>query len=63
MSKPITYTHENGYSATLYGESSMTVYHYNVEVLHTGMRKPNTEAEVMEFLEEVPKFMEMFKVV
>lgn len=59
--KPITYTHENGYSATLYGKSSMRICHNGTEVIHTSFRKANTEAEVMALLEKMSEFMEMFK--
>ena len=56
--KPITYTHENGYSATLYGKSSMCIYYDGKEVLHTGFRSVNTEEEVMALLEYQPTFRE-----
>lgn len=50
------YEHENGYSAVLYGESSMSVYHYNEPVMHTRFRGVNTESEVMELLAKMPEF-------
>lgn len=46
------YTHENGYSAELYGTSSMSIYSPDgTECLHTGSRSVKTEREVMEILE------------
>lgn len=57
MSETRTYTHENGYSAVLYGKTSMSVYHNGKEVLHTGSRNANTEAEVKEMLTEMPEFL------
>lgn len=50
--------HPNGYSARLYGETSMTVHYNGKEVLHTGSRNVNTEAEVMEMLEKMPEFLQ-----
>lgn len=38
-----TYKHKNGYSAVLYGKSSMSVYRREKEVFHTGSRNINTE--------------------
>lgn len=55
--KRIWYDHENGYSAVLYGESSMCVYDGRRKVLHTSSRNVNTESEVMEMLEEMPEFL------
>lgn len=52
------YDHENGYSAVLYGESSMCVYNGRRKVLHTGSRNVNTKAEVMEMLAEMPEFFQ-----
>lgn len=52
------YEHENGYSAVLYGESSMCVYNGRRKVLHTGSRNVNTEAEVMKMLGEMPEFLQ-----
>ena len=54
------YKHENGYSAVLYGESSLIVYYDGERRLHTGSRNINTEEEVMELLEKMPSFMEKF---
>lgn len=53
----VTYTHKNGFSAILYGKSSMSIFKNGKEVLHTGSRAINTEKEVMELLEKQPEFM------
>ena len=58
MKKNITFNHSNGYSAVLYGESSMCVYNGRRKVLHTGSRNVNTEAEVMEMLAKMPEFLQ-----
>ena len=55
------YTHPNGYSARLYGKSSLSIYFEEKEVLHTGFRKVNTEKQVMDLLAEQPKFRETLK--
>ena len=55
------YTHPNGYSAKLYGESSISVYFEGKEVLHTGSRGVNTEKEVMELLGEMPSLIEEYE--
>ena len=53
----LTYEHENGYSCTLYGKSSMIIKYMGKEVLHTGSRNPNlTEEKIIELLEEAPEF-------
>lgn len=53
-------THQNGYSAILYGEKSMSIYNpEGREVLHTFSRNANTEEEVLEHLETMPEFLEM----
>lgn len=57
----VTYTHENGYSAVLYGNSSMSVIKDGKEVLHTGFRKANTEKEVMNLLANMPAFWETMR--
>lgn len=57
MKEAVTYTHENGYSAVLYGITSMSIYHNGKEVSHTGFRNVNTEAEVMKLLETLPNLM------
>lgn len=53
----ITYEHQNGFSAVLYGKSSMSILENKKEVLHTGNRGVNTEKEVMNFLDKFPEFM------
>lgn len=61
MVKGITgrcYKHSNGYSAILYGKSSMSVYFGERRVMHTGSRNVNTESEVMKILEKMPEFLE-----
>ena len=50
------YKHKNGYSARLYGKSSVSVYFNGKEVLHTGFRNVNTEDEVMKMLDGMPGF-------
>ena len=55
------YAHKNGYYARLYGKSSMRVCFNGKEILHTGFRNVNTEDEVMELLEGMPKFIELLK--
>lgn len=61
MNKAITYSHKNGYSAKLYGKSSMSIYYDGKEVMHTGFRNVNTEDEVMELLEDYPSFREQLE--
>ena len=56
------YEHKNGYSAKLYGKSSMSIYRPDgKQCMHTGSRNVNTEEEVMKLLEEYPDFQEMLK--
>lgn len=55
------YRHKNGYSAVLYGKSSLIIYYDGKEVIHTGFRNVNTKEEVMKFLENQPKFMKMLE--
>ena len=57
MSETRKYNHPNGYSAILYGESSMVIQYNGKEVMHTGSRSVNTEGEVMELLNKYPKMM------
>lgn len=57
MNENRTFKHPNGYSAVLYGESSMSVYFDGKEVSHTGSRNVNTEAEVMKILGEMPELL------
>ena len=54
MSKFVEYKHPNGYSARLYGDSSMSIFFNGKEVLHIGSRNVDTETEVMEMLEDYP---------
>lgn len=61
MNNSVTYTHENGYSAVLYGTSSMSIRKDGKEVLHTGFRGVNTEKEVMDLLECIPGFIEKMR--
>ena len=60
MNKPVTYTHENGYSATLYGDTSLSIDYGGREVLHTEFRNVETEDEVMNLLEHIPDLMNDF---
>ena len=55
------YKHPNGYSAKLYGKSSISVFYEGREVLHSGFRNANTEAEVMEVLETMGQLLEETK--
>lgn len=55
------YKHKNGYSARLYGKSSLSVYFNGKEVLHTGFRNVNTEDEVMMMLEGMPGFFDVIE--
>ena len=50
--------HENGYYGCLYGESSMSIFKDNKEVLHTGFRNINTPDDLYEILSEMPSFTE-----
>ena len=61
MNKPVTYTHENGYSATLYGDTSLSIDYGGREVLRTGFRNVETEDEVMNLLEHMPDLMNDFQ--
>ena len=61
MNKPVTYTHENGYSATLYGDTSLSIDYGGREVLNTGQRNVETEDEVMNLLEHMPDLMNNFQ--
>ena len=52
--------HSNGYSGVLMGKSTMMIYDKDDNcVLHTCYRKPNTEEELYEVLEEMPRTMEI----
>ena len=61
MNKKVEYKHPNGYSAILYGQSSMSIYYQGKQVSHTGFRNVNTEIEVLKLLEEYPEFVEKLK--
>lgn len=51
----IKYTSENGYTGILYGKSSMKVLDpEGKEVLHTGFRNIETEAELKEYVDDFP---------
>lgn len=55
MSKEtVQYTHENGYVARLYGNSSMDIFYGGEFVMHLSVENVNTEADVMEILEDIP---------
>lgn len=52
----ISYKSENGYTGILYGKSSMKILDpEGKEVLHTGFRNIETEAELKERVDEFPK--------
>lgn len=52
--------HPNGYMGILYGKSSMSIYDKDGhECLHTGSRNLQTESELYELLEDLPRNMEM----
>ena len=53
-----TIHHPNGYSAKLYGKSSMSIYFRGKEVSHTGSRNVNKDDEVEELLDKYPELME-----
>jgi len=54
-----TYFHKNGYKASLFGKSSMSIYDKDwKEVMHTGSRSCETEEQVMNVLENVPMMIE-----
>lgn len=61
MSKrQIKYTSKNGYTGVLYGESSLAICNKDgKEVMHTGSRNINTYDELVNLVEEYPKFIEM----
>ena len=59
--KPKIYEHKNGYSAKLYGKSSLSIYFKGKEVAHTGSRNVNTEEEVMELLRRYPNLMKIIQ--
>lgn len=52
--------HPNGYFGILYGGSSMSLYDEDGhEILHTGSRNIDTEEELYELLDGMPKFVEV----
>lgn len=58
--KPIRYKSANGYSGSLYGVSSMTIYDPDGrEIMHTGFRTPNTFEELKEIVDSMPEFIRM----
>ena len=62
MNKTIKYTSENGYTGVLYGESSMVIYDANgKESMHTGSRGINTYDELVELVEDYPRYRESLK--
>ena len=56
MSESITVTHPNGYSGVLFGESSMSIFKGDKEVLHTGFRNAGLRSaeDLYSYLEKVP---------
>lgn len=60
MSATIEYTSPNGYTGVLYGKSSFAIRNRDGKmVLHTGFRNIHTYAELVEQVEDYPKFREM----
>ena len=58
-SETIRYTSDNGYTGVLYGKSSYAIYDKDgKEVLHTGLRNINTYEELVESVNNFPKFLE-----
>lgn len=57
--KTIKYHSENGYTGILYGKSSLAILKDNKEVMHTGFRSINTREELVELVENCPKFFKM----
>lgn len=52
--------HPNGYMGVLYGKASMAIYDKDGhECVHTYHRAPNTEAELYEVLEDMPRTMDI----
>lgn len=52
--------HPNGYSGVLMGKSTMMIYDKDDNcILHTCFRTPNTEKELYEVLETMPRFIEI----
>jgi hypothetical protein len=61
MKKVVAIHHDNGYTGIMYGESSLVVKDTATgrEIFHTGFRNINTEAELMDFLDSFPEFLEL----
>ena len=60
MSKTIKYTSNNGYTGVLYGQSSLAIYDKTgKEVMHTGSRSINSYDELVDMVEDYPKFRQM----
>ena len=52
--------HPNGYSGVLMGKSTMMIYDKDDNcIVHTCFRTPNTEKELYEVLETMPRFIEI----
>ena len=61
-SETIRYTSDNGYTGVLYGKSSYAIYDKDgKEVLHTGSRNINTYEELVEDVNNFPKFLEILR--
>ncbi len=59
----IQYKHKNGFKATLYGKSSMTVESPDGKVrTHTCSRTVNTKEEVMELLGSWPELLKQLEI-
>lgn len=57
MEEQKIFKHSNGYSAVLYGKSSMIIRRPDdSKMIHTGSRNVNKEAEVMDLLEDAVEF-------
>lgn len=54
----ILYTSKNGYTGILYGKGSLSIKKGDKEVMHTGFRNINTYEELVECVENCPKFFE-----
>lgn len=60
MKDIIKYTSDNGYTGTLYGKSSYSIYDKDgKEVFHTGSRNINTYEELVKQVDEYPEFLKM----
>lgn len=55
----LKYTSPKGYTGVLYGQSSLSICDKDgIEVMHTGMRKPNTYDELVEVVDNFADFRE-----